>query len=68
MSSEVDQVVDEILANHDAGFDPEGRELLLKLIESFDKRFGFTPSRREFLAFMGDADAIAAQHTKALDE
>lgn len=58
---EVEEILDE--AEHD----PEGKAMLLSLIAAFDNRFGFTPSRRDFLTFLAEADNIAAQHTKAFD-
>jgi len=65
MSSKYEAEADEVLDQID--YDPAGKTLLIKLIAAFEDRFGFTPTRREFLAFMAEADAIAAQHTKALE-
>ena len=49
-------------------YDPEGKALLIGLMIEFERIFGFTPSRKQFLAYMARADELAAEHIKALND
>lgn len=64
-STDLDAEVDDVLEGLE--YDAEGKQLIIELIMAFEKRFGFTPSRRDFIAYLAEADNIAAQHQTYLD-